>query len=78
MLKTGVTVQEIEKLDIKRYALVMDGVCIGVILWNGNTDTWTPPIGVDTVELNNISTVCSGWVFSNNTWIPPQPLEEAI
>lgn len=33
------------------YALVENGIVINVVMWDGNTEAWQPPQGVDTVEV---------------------------
>lgn len=78
MLKDGVNTVSIENENISRYAMVLDGTCIGVTLWNGDTNTWTPPQNITLVKLDENLPVSSGWLYINSVWTQPpvQVLEE--
>lgn len=73
MLRDGANIMITEDPDVKRYAIVKDGVCQGVTLWNGDVETWIPPQGAQMLVLEDSSTVSPGWAWDGETWTAPPP-----
>lgn len=77
MLRDGADIVNTETQSTSRYAMLLDGICVGVTLWDGNIDKWTPPENVIMKQLENNSPVSSGWTYDNNVWLAP-PLIEVL
>lgn len=58
-----------------RYAQIIDGVVVNVILWDGETD-----LGLDGELVNVDDTPCGpGWTVVDGEFVaPPDPPEEAL
>lgn len=70
--RDGITVQ-----SDRRWAMVQDDVVVGVILWDGNEATFTPPFPV--VELDAGSPVGPDWTYDGETFSPPvEPESETL
>ena len=56
------------------YALVDDNTNIveNIIMWDGNTETWQPPVGFYTVLLENTEAGI-GWSYVDGVFINPNP-----
>ena len=58
-----------------RYAMIKDGIVQNVCLWDGDTNTWTPPDGYLVIPApDHIGT---GWGYLDGVWTPPAANEEA-
>lgn len=59
-----------DKIEAARYALVSEGVVVNVVLWDGDTRTWSPPEG--TVAVKCSDEVGVGWTFIRDEWSAPE------
>lgn len=63
-------------MTINRYAIVENGMVTNVILWDGNTETWQPPMGSTANLLPNDSPVGPGWTFDGTDYAGPPILNQ--
>lgn len=61
-----------------KYAIVLGGVVVNIVEWDGNPNTWQPDIGSQAVKLDAGSTVGAGFlyvgdIFTDTTPAPPPP-----
>jgi hypothetical protein len=52
-----------------RYALVRDNKCVGIIRWDGDTSTWSPPEGVTTELLTEDANVNPNDIWDGTQWL---------
>ena len=63
-----------ETAPASNYAVIQDGSVVNVIVWDGNTDTWSPPEGSAAVRVPDGLGVSVGWTYDESTFIaPPAP-----
>lgn len=74
MLRDGANIVSTEDQNVSRYAMIKDSVCIGVTLWNGDTNTWRPLENVSVIKLEDNSIVGPGWIYDNQIWVSPPPI----
>lgn len=60
--------------NASRYAIVQDGVVVNVVMWDGNTDTWSPQENQTTIELTDAS-VGIGDTYSKGVFERPASVE---
>lgn len=54
---------------VQRWAMISSGVVINVCLWDGDTNTWEPPSGI---EMQPATDDCGiGWTWNGETFSPP-------
>jgi hypothetical protein len=56
-------------MSAQNYCMVNEAtnVCDNVVLWDGNTETWTPPAGY--LMLPQTSTPAKTWVWTVDAWV---------
>lgn len=59
-----------------RYAMVKNGTVQNVCIWDGNLETWTPPIDVEMVSADEVF-VDIGYLYANGTFTVPEVVEES-
>ena len=65
--------------ELATYAVVVDGLCVNIIVWDGNT-AYHPGDDAELVKLEDGGPGGIGWTYNpkatKNKWIaPPQPEE---
>lgn len=63
-------------MTTKNYLIIENNVVSNIVLWDGNTDTWTPPI--NSLVLAQDTTPAIVWVFDYTTAPYSAKLEEVI
>lgn len=58
-------------MSSERYAVIEAGIVTNIIVWNGNTATWSPPPQVVTVPLPSDSMVTIGATYDGETFSNP-------
>ena len=48
-----------------QYALIKNGIVTDMVLWDGNTDTWKPPVGTLTLAEDQAPGITAGWTYLN-------------
>ena len=56
----------------QNYALIRDGLVETVCVWDGNTETWSPPDGVLAIQTDSAG---AGWTYADGVFSPPPPAE---
>ena len=56
---------------VGNYAVVDDGHVVNVILWDGNTDEWSPPDGMSAILVPDGESVAIGWTYDDTAFAPP-------
>lgn len=54
-------------MEIQNYLILENNVVINLVVWDGNTDTWTPP--ENTTCLVQATTPAMIWQYNNPTWV---------
>jgi len=57
---------------VERWLMIVDDVVVNVCLWDGDTDSWTPPDGA--VMERQEGQVGIGWERIDGVWTAPQAL----
>lgn len=60
------------------YALIESGIVTNTIVWDGNTETWSPPEGVIAVLIPPDKPVSIGWSYDGTNFIAPIPTTAEI
>lgn len=55
----------------KNYALVENGTVVNTIVWDGDTNNWTPPDGAAVVLIPSDQPVSIGWTYNGSTFSAP-------
>jgi hypothetical protein len=63
-------------MTINIYAIVESGTVANVILWDGNTETWSPPSGTTANLLPQGSPVCPGYTFDGTNYTAPAAVSQ--
>lgn len=74
----AVSEQQVIEENIERYVLIKDNVCLGVILWDGDTSKWAAPEGVEVRKQKENEYVNSNDIWDGEKWNTSQielPLE---
>jgi hypothetical protein len=59
---------------MKNYAIVESGVVTNTIIWDGDTDSWSPPEGSEAVALQEGTDVSIGYLYDGTFFsAPPKP-----
>ena len=56
---------------LMNYAIVIDGLVVNTVVWDGDLDTWQPPEGSVAVLLPDDLPVGTGWSYDGTTFSPP-------
>lgn len=57
----------------ERWAMIKNNVVINVCNWDGNTQTWQPPEGIEMQPAGDL--VGIGWRWDGENWLEPLPPE---
>ena len=60
----------------QNYLIIENNVVNNIVIWNGDTNTWTPPQG--SIALPQATTPAMVWVFNYTTTPYTSNLEEVI
>lgn len=55
-----------------RWAIVVSGVVENVIIWDGDTNRWQPPMGASVVAIAPGQACSIGWIHANGTFSEPE------
>ena len=61
-----------------KYAIIEDNKVTNVIVWDGNTNTWTPPDGITAVAIGTTDTDCVGIgeSYIDGKFVEPENVDE--
>lgn len=54
---------------MNNYAIVTDGVVSNIVVWNGDTDTWSPPEGSQAVPVPEGLAISIGDTYSDQGFL---------
>ncbi|WP_291783807.1 tail fiber assembly protein [Luteibacter sp.] len=66
------TMQEDQPV-IGNYAIITDGKIVNTVIWDGNTDTWSPDNGAQAVAIPDGVAVDIGWTYADGAFTGPPP-----
>lgn len=53
-------------MNISRYALIVDGIVVNIVLWDGKSD-WHPPKGNICIKIDEDTFVSEGFKYSESS-----------
>lgn len=53
------------------YLLIENGAVINAVVWDGDTEKWSPPTGQTAVPLPSASLAGIGWTYDGTTFTAP-------
>ena len=56
-------------MTVQNYLIVENNIVTNNVLWDGNTDTWQPPI--DSIQLIDADTYAMVWIATSVEILPP-------
>lgn len=54
-----------------QYAIVENGVVTNMILWDGDTESWSPPAGISAVSVADGLEIGIGWAYNGTSFAAP-------
>lgn len=60
------------------YAVVLNNIVDNVIVWDGNTEGWTPPQGSDVFLISEGEDIGIGYSYKDSKFTPPEVPEKSI